>query len=204
MWGIVLALVVLALVARKHLREENPGKLQTALEWGVEKLHGFFGEILGPERTRRYFSLFATLFLFILCCNYSGLLPGAGMIPGFKAPTSSLSVTLGLALVVFFATHVLGVRTHGLGGYGRHFLKPVALMLPFLLLDEIVRPVSLSLRLYGNIFGEETVTEQLYELLPIGAPVIMMALSMLFCLIQAVVFTMLAAIYIDGATGSGH
>ena len=204
MWGIILVLVVLALIVRKNLRQEDPGKLQNAAEMAVEKLRSFFGNILGPERTDRFFGLFATLFIFIICCNYSGLLPGAGTVWGFKAPTSSLSVTVGLALVVFGATHVLGVRTHGLGGYGKHFLKPVAIMLPFLLLDEIVRPVSLSLRLFGNIYGEETVTEQLYELLPIGAPIIMMVLSLLFCAIQAVVFTMLAAIYIEGATGSGH
>ena len=73
-------------------------------------------------------------------------------------------------------------------------------MLPFLILDEIVRPVSLALRLYGNIFGEETVTEQLYELFPIGVPIVMMVLSLLFCAIQAVVFTMLTAIYIEEAT----
>ena len=72
-------------------------------------------------------------------------------------------------------------------------------MLPLLILDEFIKPVSLSLRLFGNIFGEETVTEELYGLLPIGAPVIMMALSLLFCAIQAVVFTMLVSIYLDEA-----
>ena len=69
-----------------------------------------------------------------------------------------------------------------------------------MIIDEIVRPVSLALRLFGNIFGEETVMEQLYEILPIGAPLLMMVLSLLFCGIQAVVFTMLAGIYIDDAT----
>ena len=73
-------------------------------------------------------------------------------------------------------------------------------MLPLLVLDEFIKPVSLALRLFGNVFGEETVTEQLYELLPIGAPIIMMALSLLFCAIQAVVFTMLTSIYLDELT----
>ena len=73
-------------------------------------------------------------------------------------------------------------------------------MLPFLLLDEIIKPVSLSLRLYGNVFGEETVLEELYKIIPIGAPVIMMVLSILFCTIQAIVFTMLVSLYLDEAT----
>lgn len=144
-----------------------------------------------------------TLFLFIVLCNYSGLIPGAGYFPWLKAPTSCLSVTAGLALCAFFATHYLGVRENGLRGYARHFIRPVVFMLPFLIIEEIVRPLSLSLRLFGNIYGEESVMEQLYELLPVGAPLIMMILSLLFCAIQAVVFTMLTAIYIDGATG-GH
>ena len=70
-------------------------------------------------------------------------------------------------------------------------------MLPLLVLDEFIKPASLALRLFGNIFGEETVTEELYNLLPIGAPALMMALSLLFCAIQAVVFTMLVSIYLD-------
>ena len=73
-------------------------------------------------------------------------------------------------------------------------------MLPLLVLDEFIKPASLALRLYGNIFGEEMVTHQLYEILPIGAPVVMMALSLLFCALQAMVFTMLVSIYLDEAT----
>jgi len=88
----------------------------------------------------------------------------------------------------------------GVGHFFKRFVTPIALMLPLFLLDEIIKPASLALRLFGNIFGEETVTEQLYHLLPIGAPVLMMALSLLFCAIQAVVFTMLTAIYLEEAT----
>ena len=73
-------------------------------------------------------------------------------------------------------------------------------MLPLLLLDELIKPVSLSLRLFGNIFGEEAVTEQFYEILPIGAPLVMMALSLLFCALQAIVYTTLVSIYLDEAT----
>ena len=89
------------------------------------------------------------------------------------------------------------VRARGGRGYLKRFITPVAFMLPLLVLDEFIKPASLALRLFGNIFGEETVTEELYNLLPIGAPALMMALSLLFCAIQAVVFTMLVSIYLD-------
>jgi len=204
MWVVTILLGVLAFFAGRNLKEGVPGKFQNAAEMAVEKLVDFFSGILGEDRARRFLPLLGSLFIFIACCNYSGLIPGAGILPGFKAPTASLSVTAGLAIVVFAATHYLGIRANGLKGYGKHFIKPVALMLPFLIIEEVVRPLSLSLRLFGNVFGEESVTEQLYNLLPIGAPLIMMVLSLLFCAIQAVVFTMLTAIYLDGATGSGH
>ena len=200
MWVIIAAVTLLSAVGTRRLKD-RPGRLQNALEMAVEKLTDFFAGILGRDRARRYLPLLGTMFIFIIVSNYSGLLPGAGVLKGFGPPTSSLSVTAGLAIVIFFATHFLGVRSHGAGGYLKHFVKPVFFMLPFLLIEEIVRPLSLSLRLFGNIYGEESVTHQLYELLPIGVPLVMMVLSLLFCTIQAVVFTMLSAIYIEGATG---
>lgn len=203
MWGIIVVLAVVSALATRNLKEE-PGPLQNMLEVALGKLENLFSGILGPVRTEKYFPFLGTLFIFIIVSNYVGLIPGAGILTGFKAPTSSLSVTAGLGICSFAATHYFGVRANGLRGYAKHFIKPVALMLPFLILDEFVRPVSLALRLFGNIFGEESVTEQLYELLPIGAPIIMMVLSLLFCALQAVVFSILTTIYIEGATGEGH
>ncbi len=200
MWVIIAVVTLISAIGTRRLKD-RPGRLQNALELAVEKLTDFFSGILGKDRARRFLPLFGTLFIFIIVSNYSGLLPGAGVVRGFGAPTSSLSVTAGLAIVVFVSTHFLGVKCRGLKGYLRHYIKPVFFMLPFLLIEEIVRPLSLSLRLYGNIYGEESVTHQLYELIPIGVPLIMMVLSLLFCTIQAVVFTMLSAIYIDEATG---
>ena len=180
--------------------KDKPGKLQNAMEMAVSGLKNFFSGLMGEKKAVKYLPLLATLFIFIVCSNYIGLLPGAGVVKGFAAPTSSLSTTAALGIIVFCSIHFLGVRACGFKGYAKHFIKPIAFMLPFLILDEIVRPVSLALRLYGNIFGEETVTEQLYELFPIGVPIVMMVLSLLFCAIQAVVFTMLTAIYIEEAT----
>ena len=137
--------------------------------------------------------------MFIILANYSGLIPGVGLTDYLKAPTSSLSVTIGLGLCAFVFLQAAGLRV-GAKHYFKRFVSPAAFMLPLLILDEFIKPASLALRLYGNVFGEETVTEQLYKILPIGAPIIMMVLSIMFCAIQAVVFTMLVSIYLDEAT----
>lgn len=196
MWAICLVLVVVSAVATRRLRE-RPGRLQNVLETGIEYLDGFFTGLLGKRAARKYFYFLGSLFIFIIFSNYSGLIPGVGLTPYFKAPTSSLSVTVGLGLMAFVFLQLASLRARGGRGYLKRFITPVAFMLPLLVLDEFIKPASLALRLFGNIFGEETVTEELYNLLPIGAPALMMALSLLFCAIQAVVFTMLVSIYLD-------
>lgn len=196
MWAICLVLVVVSAVATRRLRE-RPGRLQNVLETGIEYLDGFFTGLLGKRVARKYFYFLGSLFIFIIFSNYSGLIPGVGLTPYFKAPTSSLSVTVGLGLLAFVFLQLASLRARGGRGYLKRFITPVAFMLPLLVLDEFIKPASLALRLFGNIFGEETVTEELYNLLPIGAPALMMALSLLFCAIQAVVFTMLVSIYLD-------
>ena len=196
MWAICLVLVVVSAVVTRRLRE-RPGRLQNVLETGIEYLDGFFTGLLGKRAARKYFYFLGSLFIFIIFSNYSGLIPGVGLTPYFKAPTSSLSVTVGLGLLAFVFLQLASLRARGGRGYLKRFITPVAFMLPLLVLDEFIKPASLALRLFGNIFGEETVTEELYNLLPIGAPALMMALSLLFCAIQAVVFTMLVSIYLD-------
>ena len=203
MWGITLIVAIVCLLATRNLKD-RPGPLQTALEMGIGKLRNFFADILGEENAAKYFPFLGSLFVAVLLFNYVGILPGMGYVPGLAAPSSSLSVTVGLALCVFCMTHYYGVRANGLKGYLHHFVTPAAFMLPLLLIEEIVRPVSLSLRLYGNIFGEETVMHKLYELFPVGPPILMMVLSLLFCAIQAIVFSMLASIYIHSAVSEEH
>lgn len=198
MWIIIAVVTLICLIVRGNLKE-RPGRFQNIIETSVEYLDNFFADALGREKSRRYFCFLASLFVFILLSNYSELFPGVGLTDYVKAPTSSLSVTLGLGIIAFLYLQYAGLR-NGVKSYFKRFVSPVFFMLPLLLLDEIVKPVSLSLRLFGNVFGEETVTEQLYEILPIGAPVIMMALSVLFCALQAIVFTMLVSIYLDEAT----
>lgn len=195
MWGILLLATVISLIVKCNLKE-RPGKFQNIIETGIEMLDNFFAGIIGKKNTRKYFYFLGSLFIFIIFANYSGLIPGMGLTKYAKAPTSSLSVTLGLGIVTFVFLQVSGLRC-GVKKYFKRFVSPIFVMLPLLVLDEFIKPASLALRLFGNVFGEETVTENLYEILPIGIPAIMMALSVLFCAIQAVVFTMLVSIYLE-------
>ena len=201
MWVIVAVIALLSWLATRNLKEQ-PGKLQNMAEMAVEKLQDFFAGIMGEKEMRRYFPFLATYFIFIIVCNYSSLLPGAGT--AFAVPTASLSVTAGLAAVSFFAVQGIGIRRQGPGKYFLSLCKPlyiVFLMLPLNLIEQFVHPMSLALRLYGNLYGEEMAAEQFGHLLPIGLPIIMHVLSLLFCFIQAMVFTMLLAIYIHEAIG---
>ncbi len=199
MFGIMLLLAILSVIVTKNMKM-RPGKLQNMMECAVESLDNFISGIIGKKNARKYFYFLGSLFIFIIVANYSGLIPGAGLTPYFKAPTSSLSCTLGLGICAFVFLQIAGLRS-GVKKYFKKFVSPMFFMLPLLLLDEFIKPASLALRLFGNVFGEETVTEELYGLLPIGAPVIMMVLSLLFCAIQAVVFTMLVSIYLEEQIG---
>lgn len=195
-WGIILVLTLVSWLATRNLKEV-PGPLQCGAEIAVESLQNYFTGTLGKEHAKKYFPVFATFFIFIIVSNYSGLLPGAGHLKGFAVPTACLSVTAGLGIIGFFTTHTIGVKEKGFGKYMLSFMKPVALMLPLNLIEQIVRPFSLALRLYGNMYAEEQVTDNLYHIFPIIAPLIMQVLSLLFCMIQALVFTMLLSLYIS-------
>jgi len=204
MWGLMLILLVLSYFATRKVELVPVNKLQNMLELAVEMLLGQLSGIMGSEKNaKRYFPLLGSFFFLILISNYSGLLPGAGHIPGLQAPTSTLSVTAGLAIVVFFATHFFGVKTKGIK-YFKHFIEPIPFLLPLNLIEEFVKPLSLSLRLYGNIYGEEMVLLSFAALIPLFLPLPMMFLSLLFGFIQAFVFTMLAALYIGTSTAEHH
>ena len=188
MWAILVLVLILSLIAT-HNMKERPCTFQNMVETGIEYLDNFFSGIIGKHHTRKYFFFLGSLFIFIIVANYTGLIPGVGLTKYFKAPTASLSVTLGLGVCTFLFLQIAGLRV-GAKHYFKRFISPIAFMLPLMVLDEFIKPASLALRLFGNVFGEETVTHNLYDLLPIGAPVLMMALSILFCAIQAVVFAM--------------
>jgi len=198
MWIILAVVALLSLIVKFSLKE-RPGKFQNVIEWVVEYLENFFSDLLGKDKARKFLPFLASLFVFIILCNYSGIIPGVGLTDYVKAPTASLSVTAGLGIVTFLFLQITAFR-HSPKHYFKRFVMPMFFMLPLIVLDEIIKPVSLALRLYGNVFGEEMVTHELYHIFPIGPPVIMMGLSLLFCALQAIVFTMLVSIYLDEVT----
>ena len=200
MWAIILVLTLLSWLATRNMKEV-PGKLQNVAEMAVGSLQNYFNGTLGPKLCKKYFPIFATFFIFIIVSNYSGILPGAGHLAAFHVPTASMSVTAGLGVGAFFTTHVIGSKEKG--GFVKYLiglLTSMTIPLFFLaVIEQFVRPFSLALRLYGNLYGEEQVTENLYKIFPIAAPLVMQVLSLLFCLIQALVFTMLLSIYVKEA-----
>lgn len=195
---ITLLISAIVIVAGKHM-QMIPTGLQNIMEIVVEKLQNFYISVMGEYAGRKYFPLVATLFIYILICNYSGLLPFAGHMPGLAAPTSSINFPLGMALIVFIFTIIVGLVENRGPGYFKSFFKPVAFLFPIMLLEQLVHPISLTLRLYGNIYGEEAVVAEFFNLVPLGIPIIMQALSVLMGLIQALVFSLLAGIYISEA-----
>ena len=205
MWVIIAVLGIVSWLATRRLKEV-PGPLQNLAEMAVEKLRDMYSDTLSRKNLDRYLPVLGTFFIFILACNYSGLLPGAGK--AFAVPTASLSVTAGLAICAFFYNQFAGIRAKGVWGYFKALCGPsvilVVLMLPLNLIEQVVRPFSLAMRLYGNIFGEETVVENLGHVLPLLLPLLMQVLSLLFGVLQAMVFTKLLAFYVEEATEEEH
>lgn len=199
-WGIVLVLTVLSFFATRNMKD-IPGPLQAAAEIAVKKLREYFSDFLGKELADRHLPILGTFFIFIIVSNYSGLLPGAGHVKGFSVPTACLSVTAALGIAAFFTTHAIGISELGARRYLGSFLT---VLLPLELIEQCVRPVSLALRLFGNLYGEEQVSENLYTVFPIVLPLIMQVLSLLFCLIQAKVFTMLLSLYVASGLEAEH
>jgi len=202
-WVIIALLAIIAFSATKNM-QMVPRGLQNAFEAIVVWTYDFFTQLMDKEHiAKKWAPLLTTFFLFILLSNYSGLIPGAGSVPGFQPPTSNWNVTMTLALITVLAVHTAGVKEHG-GHYLKHFVSPSPLMLPLNLVEEIAHPLSLTVRLFGNIFGEELVIAFMLVLAPFLVPSALMGLSLLLGAIQAIVFTILSASYIAAATGEGH
>lgn len=200
MWAIIVIFAAVSWFVTRRLRSV-PGRLQAALELTVEALDGFFANLMGRDRARRFLPLLASLFLFILASNYAGFIPGAGHIRGVDAPTSNWGTTAGLAAIVFAVSLGYGVWVKR-GAYFRHFIEPhflAPLMIPLGIIEEFTRPFSLSLRLVANVFAGETLVLALLAVFPYILPVVPMLLEAFFGFIQAFIFAFLAAIYINMA-----
>lgn len=168
---------------------------QNILELGVTFAVDLLESIIGRDG-RRYLPLVGTLAFFILFSNLLGL------VPGFLAPTDHLGTTAVLGLTVFVVTHWVGVRANG-AGYLKHFLGPVLWLAPLMFLIEVIshlaRPVSLSVRLFGNMFGDHQVFGLFSSLVPLVVPVLALVLGLFVALIQTFVFCLLSTMYIAGA-----
>ena len=146
---------------------------------------------------RKYLPLVGTLFIFILFLNLSWF------IPGMKPPTTDLSTTLAFAVATIILVQLIGIQKKGLWGYIKHFFEPTPFMFPLNLLEELVKPVSLSLRLFANMFGEKTVVTVLFLMIPLLCPVPVMLLGIIMGVVQALVFSLLTVIYITNFV-QGH
>jgi F-type H+-transporting ATPase subunit a len=205
MWFVVALLLIVGILLTRGMKL-LPGRGQNFIEWAYESLENW-AVALGGIGARKHVPLFATFFLFILLSNWSGLLPFFGRIEAFRAPTSDVNVTLGLALVAFLYFHYQGFRALGVRGYlGKFFVFSgfkegpgaglIALfvgLIEFLL--EFIKPITLSMRLFGNIFGGEValgvITALTIAIIPIG----MLSLELLLNFVQALIFSTLMLMY---------
>ena len=201
---IVAFVTVVCLFMKSRLSVEKPGKFQILLEDGVMAVVGLLEEWIGPDG-RRYMPLIATLGLFILLGNY------AGLVPGLMAPTSNINVTVGCAITTWVYYHYQGFRKQGVVNYLKHFAVPPGApvwMAPLMLVIELIshssRLLSLSVRLFGNIFGEELVILILGSIIPFIVPLPMMFLGLITGGLQAFIFVLLSIIYLQAAVAVEH
>jgi len=201
----VIVLLIAIPVMRRH--EEVPGRLQNFAEWAWESLRDF-GMSLGGPKAARYIPVFAAFFVLILFSNWTGLLPFVGKVEFLRAPTSDLNVTIGLALVAFIIIEVEGFRRLGFGGYAGKFFPfyefrkgigagLIALFVGLIeLLLEFVKPLTLSMRLFGNIYGGEVALGVVSALTVAILPVLLLGLEFMLNFIQALIFSVLTLMFI--------
>ncbi len=198
-WCVMALLALFSYLATRRLNL-YPGRMQNVMEVVVSGFDGLLTETMGPHG-RKFFPLIATLGLYILSSNLIGL------IPGFESPTANLNTTVSMAIVVFVMTHIVGIRVHGMK-YVKQFMGPVwwltPLMMPIEIISHLSRPLSLSVRLFGNIMGEDIVLAVVLLLVPLLVPLPVFALMIFTSVIQTLVFMLLAMMYIAGAMEEHH
>lgn len=205
---VAVGLALFAIISTRKLEKVPTSKRQTFLELVVLSLNNFVVDAIGPGG-EKYTPFVGTLFIYILCMNLLGL------IPMFKSPTSNLSITAALAVIVFVFYNYAGIREAGIEAWFKHLLgEPIwlaPLMFPIHVIGELARPLSLSIRLYGNIFGEETIIAILASMIfiiphkvgfPTHFPMLLFAIFTGF--VQALVFSVLTCIYISIAISAHH
>jgi F-type H+-transporting ATPase subunit a len=198
-WFVMVLLALCSFLATRKL-DIYPTRFQNVMEVVVSGLDALISDTMGHEG-RKFFPLIATIGLFILTSNLLGL------VPGFESPTANLNTNLSMALVVFCMTHIMGVKVHGYK-YVKQFMGPVWWLTPLMVLIELVshlvRPVSLTVRLFGNIEGGHIVVAVLFLLAPFLVPIPILFLKIFISVIQTLVFMLLSMMYIAGAMEEAH
>jgi F-type H+-transporting ATPase subunit a len=193
-WAIMAALALFSWLTTRRLRPD-PDRRQALLEIIVTGIAGQITDVIGKD-ARPFLPLLGTLFIFLVTANLSGVLPGV------KAPTARLETPAALALIVFFSVHYFGVRARGPLGYLASFAEPKLIMLPLNLVSEVTRTFSLMVRLFGNVMSGEFVIALVVALAGLFVPIPLMVLEILVGIVQAYIFTVLAAVFIGAAVGS--
>lgn len=181
------------LVTRNLKTEGKISKGQNILEALVETIRNQIKQI-SQQDPGQYLPFIGTLFIFILASNILSI------VPGFISPTGSLNTSIALSLCVFLAVPVYGIANQGISGYLKEYIKPTFIMLPFNIISEISRTLSLAIRLYGNVMSSSIIVAILLGVIPLFFPVIIQALGLLTGVIQAYIFAILAIVYIASAT----
>jgi len=203
-WLVMAIILIVAVIVRSSMKMVPTG-LQNLVEVVIE-FHLDLAESTIGHMGRHFFPFIATIGIFILISNLLGL------IPGFEAPTSNINTNLAMALPVFFATHIYGFKVHKFG-YIKHFLGPIRSLaaLPLMLLmfiieviSHLARPVTLSVRLFGNMTGKHLILMILGMLVPAFIPITILLLGVLVSFIQTYIFILLTTLYLAGAVEEAH
>ena len=193
-WVLMLVLAVGSkLVTRKLSTDLKRSPWQNVLEMVVTAIEKQVGDV-GLRHPEKYLGFLGTLFLFVASASLGTV------IPGFEPPTASLSTTAALALCVFVAVPLFGIKNQGLRGYLKSYLEPTVIMLPFNLISELSRTLALAVRLFGNMMSGAMIIAILLTITPFLFPIVMTALGLLTGMVQAYIFSILAAVYIAAAT----
>jgi F-type H+-transporting ATPase subunit a len=193
-WLIMLLLVVISRLVTRRLRTDiHISQWQCLLEILVKEINHQIGEI-GLKDAEKYIGFLGTLFIFIATANLCTIFPG------YKAPTGSLSTTAALAFAVLFAVPFYGISKGGLIAYLKSYLQPTILMLPFNLISEISRTIALAVRLFGNIMSTTMIVAISLSIIPFIFPIFMNIIGLLTGMVQAYIFSILAAVYIASAS----
>jgi F-type H+-transporting ATPase subunit a len=195
-WVLMLVLCLGARLVTRHLSSDGPvSRWQNSLEIIVTGIMGQIKEV-GISEPEKYLGFIGTLFIFVALASLCTILPG------YDPPTASLSTTVALALCVFVAVPLFGIKVGGLSSYLKSYLKPTPIMLPFNIISELSRTLALSVRLFGNMMSGAMIVAILLTITPFFFPIVMTALGLLIGMVQAYIFSVLAAVYIAAATQS--